>query len=245
MKEYYYYILFNLKNKYEGTVLSYLWTLIPIILQFVILSFITREVFSVNDDNFSPKLFISLLVWSFFKEATSVASHMISFKWYHCKNYYIPFKKILRVEILTVFSTFILNLFLVLLYLFFTYELSIDLISFLFTLLFLVVITYFLSCFLFVLGSIYKDAFHLWTNFTTLLFWAVPIIYSSSQLPERFHSLAKINILFGVFQDLEMSIKGENIITLTNITLLSIFIVLSFLVERYLEGFRNKVILKL
>tara|TARA_B100001971_G_scaffold215182_1_gene259188 strand:- start:130941 stop:131675 length:735 start_codon:yes stop_codon:yes gene_type:complete len=239
-----YFVIFNIKNKYEGTILSYLWTLVPIVMQFVIMSFITKQVFNQANDS-SIRLFVSLLLWSFFREVTSNSSNLISFKWHHAKNYFIKLTSIIRIEFLSSVLIFGINLFFTLSYFALRGTYEYDILGLIYYILLGFLITYIISIFLFVLGSVYKDAFHLWNNFLSLLFWSVPIVYSSSLVPHKYLTILKLNPLFSVFSGLGDALNGEGITYDFNLLFFFGLIIMIVLCESLVERLRNSMVLRL
>lgn len=237
-------IWFNIKNKYEGTVLGYFWHIIPILLQFLTLNFILSKMMNFSSPSMSSKLLIGLICWSFFRDMTSSASHLVTFKWYHIKNYYFDLNNIMVIEFLTAFFNAFISILLALIFVSFN-DISFNKLQFTISIINLTLLTYLISSILFIIGAVYRDTFHLWNSFCGLLFWSIPIVYPIEKIPSNYINLFELNPIFISIKGLTQSLEGSGSSLLILIQTSIVYLILSVVLSLFNNNFRNQVVAQL
>lgn len=62
----------DLKQRYNGSILGWLWVVLKPLLIFAVLNFVFSRVFAGNDPLYGIKLLTALILWNFFAEASTV-----------------------------------------------------------------------------------------------------------------------------------------------------------------------------
>jgi ABC-2 type transport system permease protein len=193
------YLIYNLvsrdlKVKYKGSTLGFLWSLLNPLLMLVVYTVAFKYVIKLRVPNFTIFLFSALLPWNFLSSTLSMGVTAISENSNLVKKVYFP-REILPLSVVLV------NLF----HFFLTFTVLIPALLFFnvqpgFAFFFLVVIVFFQS--LFVLGLTfiaaamnvyYRDVKHFLEVLLQLWFWVTPIIWSISLIPEKFRDYAYLN----------------------------------------------------
>jgi len=187
-------VLRDLKVKYKGSTLGFLWSLLNPLLMLVVYTVAFKFVIKLKVPNFPVFLFSALMPWSFLSSALSMGAISITDNSNLVKKVYFP-REVLPLSVVLV------NLFHFLL----TFVVLIPALVFFdiypgFPFLFLVVIIFFQT--LFVLGLTlifaalnvyYRDIKHFLEVLMQLWFWVTPIIWPLSLISEQFRNWAYIN----------------------------------------------------
>ncbi|MCP4152296.1 MAG: ABC transporter permease [bacterium] len=187
-------VLRDLKIKYKGSTLGFLWSLLNPLLMLAVYTVAFQYVIKIKVPNFPIFLFAALLPWTFLTSTLSMGAGAITDNSNLVKKVYFP-REVLPLSILLVnlFHFFLTFLVLIPALLFFKIVPG-------FAFFFLVVIIFFQT--LFVLGLTfifaalnvyYRDMKHLLEILLQLWFWATPIIWSIDLIPEKFRSYAFLN----------------------------------------------------
>lgn len=187
-------VLRDLKVKYKGSTLGFLWSLLNPLLMLVVYTIVFKYLFKSRVENFTVFLFSALLPWTFLSSAISMGAVSITENGNLVKKVYFP-REVLPLSVV------LINLF----HFFLTFIVLIPALFFFkvypgFSFFFLIVIIFFQT--LFVLGITlifaalnvyYRDIKHLLEVLLQLWFWITPIIWPISLIPEKFHSLVFLN----------------------------------------------------
>ena len=187
-------VLRDLKVKYKGSTLGFLWSLLNPLLMIVVYTVAFKYVMKIKVPNFPIFLFSALLPWNFLSSTLSMGVTSITENSSLVKKVYFP-REVLPLSIILVnlFHFFLTFLVLIPALLFFHIQPGISF-------LFLVVIIFFQT--LFVLGLTltasamnvyYRDIKHFLEVMLNLWFWVTPIIWPMELLPEKYHGLANLN----------------------------------------------------
>jgi len=187
-------VLRDLKIKYKGSTLGFLWSLLNPLLMIVVYTVAFKYVIKIKVANFPIFLFSALLPWSFLSSTLSMGVTAITENSSLVKKVYFP-REVLPLSILLVNLFHFLLTFVVLIpaLLFFNIQPG-------FSFFFLVVIIFFQT--LFVLGLTllvsalnvyYRDVKHFLEVLLNLWFWLTPIIWPIGLLPEKFRDYAYLN----------------------------------------------------
>jgi len=195
------YLLYNLtardlKVKYKGSTLGFLWSLLNPLLMLVVYTVAFKYVIKLKVENFTIFLFSALLPWNFLASTLSMGVSAITENSNLVKKVYFPREVLPISAVLTnLFHFFLTFIVLIPALLFFKVQIG-------FTFLFLIVIIFFQS--LLVMGLTfmasamnvyYRDVKHFLEVLLQLWFWVTPIIWSVTLLPEKFRDYAYLNPL--------------------------------------------------
>ena len=79
----------DLKVRYKGSVLGFLWTFLNPLLQLVVYTIVFSTIMKVDIDKFYIYLFIGLIPWLFF--ATCIQAGSVSILMINCKFYFYEY----------------------------------------------------------------------------------------------------------------------------------------------------------
>ena len=187
-------VLRDLKIKYKGSTLGFLWSLLNPLLMIVVYTVAFNYVIKIKVENFPIFLFSALLPWNFLSTTLAMGVTSITENSNLVKKVYFP-REVLPLSIVLV------NLF----HFFLTFAVLIPALLFFkiqpgFSFLFLVVIIFFQT--LFVLGLTllvsalnvyYRDVKHFLEVLLNLWFWVTPIIWPVTLLPEKYQNYVYLN----------------------------------------------------
>ncbi|MCP5107887.1 MAG: ABC transporter permease [bacterium] len=189
-------VLRDLKVKYKGSTLGFLWSLLNPLLMLVVYTVAFKFVIKIRVENFAVFLFSALMPWNFLNSALAMGATSITDNGNLVKKVYFP-REVLPLSVVLV------NLF----HFFLTFVVLIPALLFFkvypgFSFFFLVVLIFFQT--LFVLGLTlifsalnvyYRDVRHFLEVLLQFWFWITPIIWDISLLPDEYRWLAHLNPL--------------------------------------------------
>jgi ABC-2 type transport system permease protein len=187
-------VLRDLKVKYKGSTLGFLWSLLNPLLMIVVYTVAFKYVLKIKVPNFPIFLFSALLPWNFLSAALSMGVTSITENSNLVKKVYFPREVLpLSITLVNLFHFCLSFLVLIPALLFFKIVPG-------FSFLFLVVIVFFQT--LFVLGLTlmasalnvyYKDVKHFLEVMLNLWFWLTPIIWPLDLVPEKLQDYVYLN----------------------------------------------------
>ena len=193
----------DFKLRYQGSVLGYLWALLRPLLMFAILYLVFDKLlkFGKDIDHYPVYLLAGTTLWSFFTECTNQGIQAMVIRGDLIRKICFPKYIVVVSSTLTAVINLFINLGVVLIFA------LIDGISPSWTWLLiplLVVELYMLALGIsFLLGAInvkYRDVTSIWDVLTQALFYAVPIIYPITMIPENLAFAGKIILLNPIAQ---------------------------------------------
>lgn len=194
----------DFKVRYQGSVLGYLWSLLRPIFQFTILYIVFVNIFKLNRsvEFFPAYLFLGIVLWNFFTEATSTGMTAIVSNGDLIRKISIP-------RFLVVLSTSISAL--INLTLNFIVVVVIALIvgvkphmSWLLIVPILIELFIFSQAMAFFLAAFFvkfRDINYIWEVLTQAAFYATPILYALTMVPEQYRKFIMINPMAQIIQD--------------------------------------------
>jgi len=230
----------DLRTRYKGSALGFLWTFVNPLLQLVVFSVVFSSIMRMNVEKYPMFLFVALLPWIFFSSSSQSGTGLIMAHANLVKKVYFP-RAILplattaaaMINLLLSFSIAFLALLL------FRMPLTISLLAlplvmlvqFVFTLGFVLVLS--------ALNVYFRDIEHLWANVILAWFYLTPIVYPLDMVPAKFISLFFLNpmtIFTLAYRDILYRGIFPNFVILGNMAILSILILIfGYLVFRRLE----------
>ena len=208
--------LTDFKLKYQGSVFGYLWSLVKPLAYFGVLYIIFAKFFKLGTaiPNYPVYLLIGVVVFGFWSEATSIAMNSIASKGDLIRKVYFPRSVLVIASTLTSLIVFALNFFIVLV---FALASGIDLGSRVLLIPLLIIELYmFVLGVSFYLGSLFvrfKDVGHIWEVFNQVLFYATPIVYPLSLVPNSYAKLMMLSPLAQIIQDARLVMLGGNVLS--------------------------------
>ena len=185
----------DLKMRYQGSWLGIIWIFLKPLCIFLVLNFVFSHLFFSDNQNYSMRLLLGLILWFFFSETTTVGMNSLISKAGILKKIYIP--KWIIIISATVHSAlaFFFNLIILFLFLlaykiypgpaqislFFVYVILVFGISLTFS---------FFTAPLFVR---LRDLNQIWEVLLQVLFYASPIIYPVSAVPPKVQTILYLN----------------------------------------------------
>lgn len=187
-------VLKNLRVKYKGSALGFLWFFLEPILTMLILSFVFSRVFKIQIENYPLFLLAAILPWTFFCRAVTEATTSIVDNANLVKNIYFP-KEVLPIS--CVLSNFVCFLFGFLIFLpiliFFKVPINISIIFLppvlFFHLLFTIGLSLITSC----INVYLRDINHFVKYILMVWFYVTPILYPLSMVPAELHIIYILN----------------------------------------------------
>lgn len=197
--------LTDFKLRYKGSFLGYLWSLMKPIAMFAVLYIVFTSVFKIGDDveNFAVYLLLGIVFWEFFTETTNGSIDAIVSRGDLIRKIYFPRIVLVVSRIFTALLTLTMNLIAVSLFMIFT---GVDFINANIIYLPLLAIQFIVLVMgiAFVLSSLFvrfRDIGHIWDVVTRALFYATPILYPLTLVPESFGKFLMLNPLAQILQD--------------------------------------------
>ncbi len=190
------------KRNYFGTVLGYLWSLVRPLLLFAVLLFVFTKILRIGSEtpNYPVLLLLNIVLFSFFQEATSTAVNSVVAQEGIVRKTQFPRLVIPLSVVLTAVFNLGLNLIIVFVFILawgvdpaWTWLLFPVGVGLIFT--FTTAIATMLSA-LFVR---FRDIQIIWTVIAQVLFYATPVLYPISVVPEAYRQALMVNPLAPIF----------------------------------------------
>ena len=189
----------DLKLRYHGSVLGYVWSFLKPLLLFGVLLVVFSKFLRFDYEYYSLHLLLGIIIWNFFSEATILSMNSIIQKGPLMKKIRFPRTIVVFSAIMIAFVMFLFNFsvfFLFFLFLRGDFAWSMMLFPVFVAVLFLIV-----SGVALLLSSLYvkfRDLLHIWEIMLQLGFWLTPIIYPLSVIPAQYQSVVFLNPFAGI-----------------------------------------------
>lgn len=204
------------KLKYNGSIFGYLWSLMNPLFYFLILYVVFAKIFKIGGsvENYPLYLLIGITLWGFFIDTTSSCMTSIVGSGDLIRKVYFPRAILPIASSITSFISLLLNLIVVF---GFVYYLNID-INVNVLLLPLILLEFYLlslgvSFFLASLFVRFRDIGHIWALFVQALFYATPILYPISFIPDKSIKIVMISPIAQIIQDARSVLLSSNVET--------------------------------
>lgn len=202
----------DFKAKYNNSVLGYFWSLGKPLMLFLILYIVFYKFLKFGSDipNFPVYLLVGIVFWSFFAETTLAAMYSVVGKGGLIRKVYFPREIVVISASLTSLLTFLLNVLVVFGFIFvlrIPLHPNIVLIGPL--IIELYIFTLGVSFILSAMFVKYRDVGHIWEVALQGLFYATPVIYVITMIPEKFQGLLMINPAAQIIQDVRYLMVTE------------------------------------
>ena len=184
----------DVRGKYKNSFLGVIWSFLNPLLQIAVYAFVFGKILNVGEDNYAVFICCGLIPWTFFSTSINRSAFTIIENGGIIKKVFFP-REILPISVVTAecvnffISTVIILGFVLASGLGFSWHI-------LFYPVILFVLYFFLVSISFVISSItvyVRDIQHFISVFLQLMFYATPIAYASSRVPESFQWIVKLN----------------------------------------------------
>ncbi len=221
----------DFKIKYDNSALGYLWSLLKPLLMFGTLYLVFSVFVRWQVENYKLYLLLGIILWNFLAEVSLNSMVLLEGKASILKKIYFPRWIIVIASSLTSLLTLLLNT--IVFFIFFVIS------GTHFHTTGLLVIVYLAELYILSVGlalllcSLYpkfRDIHHIWEVFVQLGFWATPIIYPISIVPEKYHKLIFINPAARIIQGCREALigPGNEFISLNNHMIIVAFAICLF-----------------
>jgi lipopolysaccharide transport system permease protein len=182
----------DFKLRYHGSVLGYVWAILKPLLMFLILNFVFSSIFNPRNTGtsyYSIQLLTSIMLFNFFAEGTMAGLNSLIQKSTLVTKIYVPRWTIIVAATLNSLLIFLMNLIVIALF-FLWYRFLPDGLAVL-TFFAYIALTYLVILgFSFIAAPLYvrfRDLSQIWEVVVSAMFYASPIVYPLSILPQKYH----------------------------------------------------------
>ncbi len=237
----------ELKGRYRGSVLGFLWTFLNPLLLLCVYALVFSVYFRVQMEHYSVFMFTGLLPWVFFSSALIEGAGAITDGGSLVTKVMFPQQVLPAVKVASNLANYILSLPILVAFLLASgVPITVHFLAFPLVVavhaLFTLALVLLLSC----LNVFMRDTRHLMINILTLWFFLTPILYPMTQVPGRYRFLVYLNpaALFTLaYQDLFFWNRWPRWDFLALMLLISVVLLLLSIVvfEHYKEYFAEKI----
>ncbi len=186
----------ELKVRYRGSYLGFFWSLLNPLLLLLIYTFVFTVIFKAGGRAYPVYLFVGLLPFNWFSMAVNESTMSVVSSGFFITKSTLPSEIIVIVKVVSNFINFILSIPILFLFiLIFNVKIGFPLILFPV----LIAIEFFATVgvgyFVGALEVFYRDMQHIVMNLLQILFFGIPIMYYSTQIPGKLRKLIFINPL--------------------------------------------------
>ena len=224
----------EIRGKYKGSWLGVLWTFLNPLLMLAVYALVFPYILRVNVENYTIFMIVALIPWNFFTTAIQTGTGCVVANGNRLKKVYFP-REIIPISITTSqLVNFLITCLIMFIFIFVSgvgFSIHILLLPILILIQF--ILTLAINFVLSALTVFAHDIDHFVSVALTLGFYATPIVYLSTMLPEKFQWAMKVNPM-AVLVEAYRSVLYYH--QLPDFKLLGIWVVLSilFLVLGYL-----------
>lgn len=196
--------LTDFKLKYKASFFGYLWSLVKPLMLFGVLLVVFTKFFKIGGEvpNYPVYLLLGIVLWTFFTEATFASLTSIVGRGDLIRKVYFPRIILTASASITALITLFLNM--IVFFIFMALSQVTPAATSPFILVILIeffIFTSGVSLFLASLFVRFRDIGHIWEVIVQVLFYATPLIYPLTLVPERFQNIMMLNPLAQIIQD--------------------------------------------
>lgn len=184
----------EVRGKYKGSWLGVLWTFLNPLLMLAVYAFVFPYILRVQVENYTIFMIVALIPWNFFTTAIQSGTGSVVANGNILKKVYFP-REIIPISITTSqLVNFLITCVIMFIFILFSgVGFSVHLLLMPLLILIQYLITLALTFVLSALTVFVRDVDHFVSVALTLGFYATPIVYQASMLPEKFQWVLKIN----------------------------------------------------
>lgn len=209
-------VITDFKVRYQGSALGYLWSLLKPLFLFAILYVVFTKFFKFGSGipHYPVYLFLGIVMWSFFAEATANGMGSIVGRGDLIRKISLPRHLIVISGTFSALINLLLNMVVVFVFAFINGlepRLTWLLLPIMLVELFIIA-----QAFAFFLAAFYvkfRDASYIWEVVMQALFYATPIIYPLSFVAEKYHKFLLLNPIAQTIQDARYVFVSNDTIT--------------------------------
>ena len=186
----------DLKMRYQGSWLGIIWVFLKPFCLFLVMNFVFSHLFFNSVPNYSIRLLLGIILWSFFAEASLVGMLSLLAKGHILKKVSLPKWIIILSSTIHSAIAFIFNLIIFFLFLFFYYRIFPGAVQLLLFGVYVLLIYGISLLFSFMTATIlvrFRDLNQIWEVLLQVLFYASPIIYPITSVPDNIRSVLYLN----------------------------------------------------
>lgn len=217
----------DFKIRYNGSVLGYLWALLKPLLIFLILNFVFSNIFGKNVPHYSINLLTGIILWNYFSEGTMVGMTSLLSKANLITKVKVSKIAIVFASIINATITFGINILLLIVF-FYYYQIVPSIFQILLGFVFMLLIYLLILGFSLLTAPLYikyRDLNQIWEVILTLAFYASPIIYPLSIIPEKLQPYLWLNPMAYLIHYTKFALIEGNIIAINKFIILVIITV--------------------
>lgn len=184
----------EIRGKYKGSWLGVMWTFLNPLLMLAVYAFVFPYILRVNVDNYTIFMIVALIPWNFFTTAVQTGAGCVVANGNILKKVYFP-REIIPISITVsqlvnfLITCLIMFVFILVSGVGFSYHLLMLPLLILIQVILTLAVNFVLSA----ITVFVHDVDHFVSVALTLGFYATPIVYLSSMLPEKFQWVMKVN----------------------------------------------------
>ena len=177
----------DFKLKYYSSALGLLWSFLRPFMMLLVLYVVFFYFLKVSIENYQIYLLLGIIIWNFFADATNDSMHSVIAKAHILQKINLPPAAVVMSTVIHSFWTFIITLGIFFI-LFFALgsQLSISAAILFYLVVLLVFLVIGVSFLVVPLYMRFRDFGHIWDIFLQMLFWATPIVYQYTLVPDKY-----------------------------------------------------------
>ena len=186
----------EVRGKYKGSWLGIIWTFLNPLLMLAVYALVFPYILRVKVENYTIFMIVALIPWNFFTTAIQSGTGSVVANGNILKKVYFP-REIIPISITTSqLVNFLITCIIMFIFILFSgvgFSIHIFLMPLLILIQYIIILA--LTFILSALTVFVRDVDHFVSVALTLGFYATPIVYQASMLPEKFQWILKINPL--------------------------------------------------
>lgn len=184
----------DVRGKYKNSFLGVLWSFLNPLLQIAVYAFVFGKILNAGEDNYAVFICCGLIPWTFFAASINRTAFTIIENGGIIKKVYFP-REILPISVVTAECVnFFISTIIILAFVFATgLGLTWHLVFYPIVLFVLYLFLISLSLWVSSITVYVRDLQHFISVFLQLMFYATPIAYASSRVPQSFQFVVKLN----------------------------------------------------
>ena len=227
----------DFKLRYHGSILGYFWAILKPLLIFLILNFVFSQMIGrgAGISNYPLQLITGIIIWMFFAEGTTSGLIALLNKGHIISKIYFPRWIVIVASTLNTLFVFCLNL-IVLAGFYVYYQTFPPILNILTAFLFIILVYLFILSLSFIVSTLYlrfRDLLQIWEVGLQALFYASPIIYPLSLMPEKYHKIILLNPIGMLIHYIKIILIENRFPDVKNILLIIFLIGFLFFISYY------------
>ena len=186
----------DLKMRYQGSWLGIIWVFLKPFCLFLVLNFVFSHLFFSSVPDYSIRLLLGIVLWSFFAEASMVGMMSLLAKGYILRKVCLPKWIVIISSTIHSAMAFFFNLIILFLFLYLYYRIFPGIAQLLLFGVYILLIYGISLLVSFLTATIqvrFRDLSQIWEVLLQVLFFASPIIYPITAVPENIRSILYLN----------------------------------------------------